>query len=1027
MAIGPFPSYAPPGVYTSTTYEQISGTLLASLRIPAIIGPSTETKITSNYELIRGSSSSADILVGNEDVTNRWVTSNTDAGIVLGTNDGTLTTFQVVNYPIMSGVGDNQATTDSSKVTVLIDGENTPVLAVEGTTGLVTIASGVVTASSFVTVTYYFDRTDTQVTDTLTSQVTATGAVLTADADYVESDFGVLTDDQSKLYVNVNGGYTVSIDLKACTDLDSVVTAIDTASVGIDASKTGSKLVLTATNDIVITSNACSGALGFTSSLSTNRNRVFKVYNRPIVDGSNGAVVTNYPSSVSVQVGAVLVTPTKVDGVSGEVTLPYAPATTDLVKVTYYYNTWQNTFDYLPESNVSNILNVGISPGRKDFVSGTDFVVVKDGSESKMVWGSTASVVPSISKGTTVFGTDQITASIAPTKISGEVVGTGTSAGLKIFSLANLPVGPSASNGRLSVGTTKPADISVYYGADYISAVSAGLKDVLSIDGKVVTLKTAPGNGVKVFVTYYYDRLAATGTATYTMKVTLDGASGTGQYQILDSAGSALSGAVSISGATLTEAYGSTDPVNGIGYWINPIGKGSVNKVVTVTDSTSTYSITGGGTAASNIKLGQTAVTTDGFVTTVTGDIGSDYTFTISTSPTFTADGGVLRNITVPGVNLNVTNTLGTGIDSTTYLKVYNLNNGSEPSVGSSYYVSYEYGKTNFSSGVYQDLKAIAAEYGDPNTDNPLSLAARLAIQNGATVVALKQVKKEVGKNTVATGSYLTAIDEMKKPLGGSVKPHVIAPLSADPAVAIYLNRHCIEMSAPRMESERMGVVGTAIGTTPAGVQKLARSLNSELMMVVYPDSFVAQVQDRSGVVTNKYVDGTYVAAALAGSLCSTSLDVATPVTRRIIGGFTAVGRVLDPTEANQIAVSGVTVMEQVEAGLRVRHGLTTNVSTVLTRTPSVTMTVQDIQRSLRASLDQYIGQKFTSVLPKTVEQAARSMFQGKIDAQIVSKLVDLVVYADQDDPTVMRLESVYVPVFPLEYVVCNLSIRVRS
>ena len=42
---------------------------------------------------------------------------------------------------------------------------------------------------------------------------------------------------------------------------------------------------------------------------------------------------------------------------------------------TYNYNTWQNTFDLLPSSNVASIIEVGLGPNRADFRQGVDYVL----------------------------------------------------------------------------------------------------------------------------------------------------------------------------------------------------------------------------------------------------------------------------------------------------------------------------------------------------------------------------------------------------------------------------------------------------------------------------------------------------------------------------------------------------------------------------------------------------------------------------------------------------------------------------
>ncbi len=399
--------------------------------------------------------------------------------------------------------------------------------------------------------------------------------------------------------------------------------------------------------------------------------------------------------------------------------------------------------------------------------------------------------------------------------------------------------------------------------------------------------------------------------------------------------------------------------------------------------------------------------------------------FTLLSSTTFTASGS-LPTLAVPGTQITVTNTAGMGVGSTAIVKT-KTRGEREPSLGTPYYVSYQYNKTDYSTKIFTEMKSVQTQYGAPTPENPVSLAARLAFLNGATQVAIKQVPKQAGKATASTLSYINAIDDLKKPIAGRIKPSIIVPLGTDPIIFSYLKSHVEEMSAPLMESERTGVVGVAAGTTPVGVQQIARGLGSTLVSVVYPDTFVAPVQSTSGVLQNRLVDGTFAAAALAATTCNPGIDVAVPWTRRAVGGLTAVGRYLTPTDANAVAVAGVTVLEQVDTGVRVRHGLTTKVDNVINRTPSVQLIIQNVQQSLRAALDPYIGAKFTPGIPGQVSVAVTNAFQALISAQIVSSVTDITVLPDANDPTVLQIGAVYVPVFPLEYIVVSLTIRVRA
>ncbi len=407
------------------------------------------------------------------------------------------------------------------------------------------------------------------------------------------------------------------------------------------------------------------------------------------------------------------------------------------------------------------------------------------------------------------------------------------------------------------------------------------------------------------------------------------------------------------------------------------------------------------------------------------GDYDDGGYFTLVCGTTFTCDSSK-PIYAVDGVELTVTNTVGVITGNTAIVDTYSKT-GAEPQLSEVYYVSYQYRKTSYAAALYTDLKRVVQNYGPATPDYPLSLAARLAILNGAVVVGLKQVPMAMNSALATDASYISAIDDLKKPISGNIKPDIIVPLTGSPTVAAYLGTHCAFMSAPRQESERMGVVGTSIGTSVSGVSTLAKGLNSSQMVVVYPDSFVAPIVDNLGNSTNRLVEGAYMAAALASTTCSPAIDVATPWTRRSVVGFSQVGRILDPTTMNQIAVNGVSLIEQVDTGLRVRHGLTTKVDNVINRTPSVTLTIQYVQQQIRGALDPFIGQKFVSSIPKQVEDAISSIFTNLITSQIVSKVVGITATVDPSDPTVLRTEVIYVPVFPLEYIVCVLQIRVKA
>lgn len=1771
MGIGPFTTYAPPGVYARTVAEPVINQLLGGLRIPVLIGTAKETLSQRDFELIRGSSSVADTPVFGEDMTGRAVVSGTNTAPVLGAANGVVTKFKVRNLPIVDGLGIGKTTFDPTKVNVTVNGKQQVVSTVDGPNGIVQLLVPPA-ASDVVVFNYFFHRGDTRISDDVSSQVTQTPAVLVAPK---AETYDVIAGTNDSLFLTVDDVLQVSIPLTAglgraasdvANDINAAAVTGLSASVHVDAEGL-SHVQLQAQGNILIGSGNGNGALGFDPGASTRRNPTFRVVNGPIVDGTGGGITTTDPSRVAVLVNGVAVLASSVDGANSSVTLPFAPRPGSTVAITYYFNTWQDTFDYLPNHNVINVGNVGIAPGRRDYLSGPDFVVVNQGEQSIIQWGTAFLVTPGVRTGVTTFDSTQVTGLLVDNRIYGVACSRYTDPGTAAVSETKfvLPISPTTgngrdtplgvslyqtvTNGRIDLPTNRPDLVVVHVGKTWRDAKARAPVTVLQVDSVTNTfvLRDPVPADYQAFATFWYNRIA---DDTLTLSVVASGPSGVGQYTISSqSTGSDLFGArwVSKSGLSQTVQWpsgveyipdaihsgsgvpvaetvtvsfssalnpashasfsnGEQEPYDvytasrifggvvvdggapisvdlGTAYKANLVGNPvlsaisplSTDRLVLVIDgvtlgpidisgaatiaaaatainsfidsdvqvhadgsgtfaSTAPNSLasstpygaevilrirgrnvrsftngldsgvlvlvpTAGGQTDGSSKLGLApnmsasgsysavnqvatlvaskigpfaitsglndslqvsvdgldfgvtlpagaavplenvvtaindayiAVAPAGDIATLTADlvllandvkakfnahigsttyhliadavnpiaaanatdlataivlvneartkytahlsqasvhqlndtvnttalsastdlqtavllahdlkeklnlhlhqigvhghdditntealvdaptatitgaadngsglvrlttgaahgfttsdlvyvsgvlgtteansaVGGNWTVTVISPTTFDligstfasawvaggtqraqnftkaqallndlkakynlhrVQGGVhlandsvnvvaVVDVTTDNVNgpwtqsaalandikakfnahiasttyhavADTTNTIvaadatsgsltsvmtlvnaikaaynahllqqqgsyhvhgtndlvnivtaalselvahtgagniagklwlssrtnsqasnvgirsagtandvigfsggasagriqptakavasalnadstfaaaavaygilvsglgnfleinsrtagssstlsfttvsstafitdtgigivpgtssaigepaqsgftvsssaglsgshGTGFpgqtytDATTGLRftvlpasagdydsggafimavgqtfvcnstipirciggveatVFNTSNmnpgttavlttyprtGAAPSIGDIYYASYDYAKTSLDTALFRDNKAIEQAFGPPTPGNPLSLGARFALLNGAVLLGLKQVERAPDSSQASLQSFVTAIDEQRRPISGSIKPDVIVPMATDPQIFSYLNQHCVFMSTPRQEGERTAVVGTAVGTTPLGVQAIAQGLSSELMIVAYPDSFIITLADEQGAFFDQLIDGSYAAAAIAGSECNPSIDVAVPFTRRVIAGFKALGRVLDPTDANAIAVSGVTILDQIDSSIRIRHGLTTRIDSVITRTPSVTLTIQFVQQTIRKVLNPYIGQKFTGAVIKAVEGQLTGAFGNLIDQQIVAKVAGISVYTDQDDPTILRAEVVYVPVFPLEYIVATLNVRIRA
>jgi hypothetical protein len=406
------------------------------------------------------------------------------------------------------------------------------------------------------------------------------------------------------------------------------------------------------------------------------------------------------------------------------------------------------------------------------------------------------------------------------------------------------------------------------------------------------------------------------------------------------------------------------------------------------------------------------------------GGYSSGGSFTMEVSPTWKVNPAV-PYLSMAGMETIVTDTVGVTVNDTATLQSFNPS-GLEPAIGDFYYVSYQFMKQDFTTRLFQQFKTIEANFGSLSAENRVTLGAYLMILNGAVLVGIKQVLKVPNTNQASDQAFLAAINELATPLPGNLKPDVLVPLATSTTVYSALMQHCEVQSHIRNQSERMGIIGFGSGTTPTTAQSVARSLLSNRIVAVYPDSAVVTLQNELGESFQTLVDGSFLAAAVAGAVVSPAVDVATPYTRRQVQGFTRLPRQMDPVEANQTATSGITILEDLDPLVRIRQGLTTDMSNIMSRLPTVTQIADYVQQQSRVTLDSFIGTKFLASRTNEVEVSMTSLFKQLVQAEIVGAFTGISANVDPEDPTILRFQAYYQPIFPLLYIVMTFNLRAR-
>jgi hypothetical protein len=402
---------------------------------------------------------------------------------------------------------------------------------------------------------------------------------------------------------------------------------------------------------------------------------------------------------------------------------------------------------------------------------------------------------------------------------------------------------------------------------------------------------------------------------------------------------------------------------------------------------------------------------------------GADSTMTFNVSSSIKTNANIPQ-YAIPGVSLVVSNTLDTAIGDNALVETF-YKSGLEPSIGQTYYIDFTRDRSSFNTRTFSNLADVVRTYGEISLENTLSMGAFLAFSNGATAIACKQIQLDANQTAPTEDQMVAALKDIEGEIVPGLSPSVVMPLMpASNGLLSAISNHCDVQSSLRYRSERRAVLGCAVGTQPRDAQALAQATGNTRVCLVYPDMATIRFTDSRGLVQSYLVGGEFVSVAVAMATFNPTIDSATPWTNRVINGFTDLGRILDDVDANATANAGITVLKQTPQGIQVRHGLTTNMTSVLTKTPTVIQIADDVHLRCRNLCDRYVGTKF---VPNTVQQIqgrVNNLFKQLVRDQIISTYTGLTVTTDPNDPTGLLVDVFYKPVYPLLYIQFTFTVQ---
>lgn len=370
---------------------------------------------------------------------------------------------------------------------------------------------------------------------------------------------------------------------------------------------------------------------------------------------------------------------------------------------------------------------------------------------------------------------------------------------------------------------------------------------------------------------------------------------------------------------------------------------------------------------------------------------------------------------------------------------------------GTPVFVTYRYVPTDYySPRRFTSFEDVKDYYGEPlnlsigsATDSsyqhvlsPLSLGAKVAFENGAAEVVLcaatpppTSASTDAAKSTARR----TALKEAYEKMGTLAEVNVLVPLPTGIAtndaagVLTDLSAHLDLVASDGFR--RFGIIGFDLDVTTAPDTLLSGSgVSNRRLMLAY-------IGPGGGLMYSGGVNATfgashaYLAAAYGGMMAAR--PVQNSLTKGRVRSFQGLGGTpLSNSLKNQYSAAGVAVAEVNRLGaLVVRHGVTTDVTSVNTREASVVRAKDALVTLVTNGFTEsdIIGDPISTELLYAVKSVMQGYLETAVQDGMIVAYTGLSVRQRPDDPTVIEIKFGYKPSYPLNYIAIAFSIDMSN
>lgn len=356
------------------------------------------------------------------------------------------------------------------------------------------------------------------------------------------------------------------------------------------------------------------------------------------------------------------------------------------------------------------------------------------------------------------------------------------------------------------------------------------------------------------------------------------------------------------------------------------------------------------------------------------------------------------------------------------------------PQDSSSYYVTYRYAKeeSEYEPKLYTEYKEIVEKFGQYTVTesgmiiNGISLAAEIALQNGAGSLIIVQAKSETDS------AYKEAIDKLGTKIDEIDNVNAIVALTNSISINKHLIDHVNKYSSTEYGMYRMAYLSSlpnqpvsqqsSVANPIQGAIQSAKEINDERIVYVVPGMVTKNILNTTtGFSSIRTLPGCYLTTAVAA--LSLRNDPAEPLTNKKLYGFNGLVTHFSEPDLNKLSESGCLAIKQEGQYLKVRHGVTTHgCIDTLADIQSNEITLIQIKdfviNGCRLSIgDKYVGGKLKPSIVSDIEFTLKSLLAKYIDDGIIINYEDLIVARDLNDPRQLNVRFLIEAVYPLNYI----------